>query len=118
LGSPCANASGAGGSLYCRSATISAIVPTKGLRPVRASNKSVPTEYQSLAGVSASPMLCSGDMYSGVPTMAVDVCSLGASIRTRPLTASVLAAGRTRPKSKSTTLPSRVTITLDGLMSR
>src|SRR6266496_1073184 len=64
-----------------------------------------PTLYQSLASVRGSPAPCSGDMYAGVPAASM-VCVYSG-------TSSV-----TRPKSRSTTRPSRVTSTFKGLMSR
>ncbi len=42
--------------------------PRKGRRPVRASNRITPTEYQSLAAVTPRPAACSGDMWPTVPT--------------------------------------------------
>jgi hypothetical protein len=42
--------------------------PVNGLRPVRASNISTPSAYQSAGGPTFAPDACSGAMYSGVPT--------------------------------------------------
>jgi len=93
-----------GGRRCCLRIRISSAEPSIGSRPVNASYSMTPTEYQSDGGPGGRDIACSGDMYAAVPT--TDVSDSGAS------------ASATRPKSSSTTRPSFVTITFDGLRSR
>ena len=99
---------GGSGAPCCLAASTRASPPPNGSRPVSASYSMRPTAYQSDAGVSDPP--------DGL---------LGRHVRQR---ADVLAAGvgggpadvdsSARPKSRTTTRPSAVTSTLDGLRSR
>ncbi len=70
-----------------------------------ASYSNTPTLYQSAAGPTRLDAACSGAMYAAVPT-------------TWPDRDSAAARSTTRPKSTSTTRPSRATSTLDDLTSR
>ena len=102
------NVLGASGCDRLLAASTSNIEPRNGNRPVIASYSIVPTAYQSEAGVSDPPVACSGAMYSTVPNHSPPV-----SAETPPTSNSSAS-----PKSSTTTRPSLVTITLDGLRSQ
>ncbi len=95
---------GAGGSNDCLRMSTSRAWPEIGRRPVSAWNRSTPTLYQSAAGPTCLSPACSGAMYENVPTR----CDSGG----------MSSRSATRPKSSTTTRPSRVTRMLEGLMSR
>ena len=59
------------GSRTCLSRMISADFPANGLCPVRDSYSITPKLYQSLASETGRPAPCSGDMYVGVPAIAM-----------------------------------------------
>ena len=89
-----------------RSIVSSGVSPSKGLRPVSSSCSVMPSEKKSLAGLSAPPRTCSGDMYAYVP------------LRTPLRVVSRSSVALAMPKSASFTSPSRDTSTLAGVTSR
>ncbi len=103
------NADGAGGaSRTCCAAIATEDSPTNGARPVSNSKSTHAAEYRSERGSTGAPLACSGERYCAVPSTAWDWVSA----------ACVSSTARAIPKSMTLTLPSGVTLTLAGLMSR
>ncbi|MNC92225.1 hypothetical protein D3C83_86120 [compost metagenome] len=57
-----------GGSLMCLTDSC-VVLPENGICPVSISNSTQPSAYRSDDGVGIAERICSGAMYSGVPTI-------------------------------------------------
>ena len=107
-GTPGAETSRASGSSVITRRIVVAMPPSerKGEDPVRASYSTTPRAHTSARGSAGCPRICSGAMYSGVPTIVPGTVSPW------------LSSSLTSPKSRILTSPSRVRNRFAGLMSR
>ncbi len=114
-------------STSCRSTAASVsltVSPAKRRAPVSISYSTTPKDHRSARLSTALPRACSGDMYAAVPRMipaAVPVWArVGDCERSPPGAAPAPSPDHAlaRPKSRTFTFPSGVTLTLAGLRSR